>query len=129
MCPGEMDKMSIAETTELCARRHLAFVETAEARRLGVDRDAARARLASRLKQSPGTLENLNRGRLKRFCSGLVDGLRDEFIRAAEREIGQLTNELERARAGRSDADLRDAGEIETHLQALREIVNRRKVL
>jgi transcriptional regulator GlxA family with amidase domain len=122
MRPKEMDKMSAAETN---ARHWLDFVETRDAARLGVERPLARARLAQRIGQAPGTLENLGRGRLKRTCAALVEGLRLEFCRAVSREIGTLQHELDMARAcGRSDADM---GEIETHLAALREILARRK--
>jgi len=122
MRPTGMDKMSAIETN---ARQWLDFVETRDAARLGVDRGHARARLASRIGQSPGTLENLWRKRLKRPCTTLVEGLRLEFCRAVQREIGRLQHELDMARAaGLGDADM---GEIETHLAALREILARRK--
>jgi hypothetical protein len=117
-----MDKMSAIETN---ARAWLDFIEARDAARLGVDRGHARARLASRIGQSPGTLENLGRGRLKRTCAALVEGLRLEFCRAVSREIGRLQHELDMARAaGLGDADM---GEMETHLAALREILARRK--
>lgn len=122
MRPTGMDKMSAVETN---ARHWLDFVETRDAARLGVERASARARLAQRLGQAPGTLENLGRGRLKRICAALAEGLRAEFCRAVEREIGSLQHELDMARAcGRGDADM---GEIETHLAALRRILERRK--
>lgn len=127
MRPGEMDKMSIAETTEICTREWLAFAEESEARARGCDRADVRPRLAARLQEAPGTLENLFRGRLKGIRAALYEKARHEFIRAVEREIGRLENELAIARAGRSDVDLRDARAIQTHIAALREIVDRRK--
>lgn len=127
MRPGEMDKMSICESFETNARHWLAFLETSEAKRLGVSRDAARPHLARRLREAPGTLENLDRGRLKGLRAALVEKLRLEFIRSLEREIGKLENELANARAGCGDLDAVEAREVATHLAALRAIVARRK--
>jgi hypothetical protein len=129
MRPGEMDKMSIAETMETCTREWLIFAEKSEAQALGLERIDVRPLLAARLQEAPGTLENLFRGRLKGIPAALYEKARLEFIRAVEREIGRLQNELAIARAGRSDADLRDARAIEAHIAALREIVDRRKGL
>lgn len=127
MRPKGMEKMSIAERFEICARNWLGFVEMSEAEMLGVPREEARPLLAARMQEAPGTLENLFRGRLKGIRVTLYEKARREFIRAVEREIGKLENELVIARAGHSDADLIDSGEIETHLVALRAIVDRRK--
>lgn len=127
MRPKGMEKMSIAETIETRTRDWLAFAEASEARLLGVRRGEARTLLAARMQEAPGTLENLFRGRLKGVPAALYEKGRREYIRALEREIGKLENELVIARAGHSDADLIDAGEIETHLSALRAIVDRRR--
>lgn len=126
MRPKDMDKMTNCDT--LPARQWLDFVETSEAKKLGLARrEEARPIVAARLKEAPGTLENLYRGRLKGLRLALHEKLRNEFIRAAEREIGQLENELAFARAGLGDVDPNEIGEIEAHLQAVRAIVNRRK--
>lgn len=90
-------------------------------------RRMARDRLASRMRQAPGTLENFERGRLKRAGFDLIESARLEFIRSTEREIGNLEHELSVARAGHSDLDRLEAREIETHLSALRSILARRK--
>jgi hypothetical protein len=126
MRPAGMDKMSDCET--LPARQWLDFVETSEARRLGLARrDDARPLVAARLKEAPGTLENLCRGRLKSLRHALHVKLRNEFIRAAEREIRQLENEMAIARAGCGNADPGEVLEIQAHLQAIRAIVSRQK--
>jgi hypothetical protein len=126
MCPKEKDKMSNCET--IPARHWLAFVETSEAKKLGLARrDDARPVVAARLKEAPGTLENLHRGRIKGLRHALVEKLRSEFIRAAEREVRQLENELAIARAGHGDLDFIEAREIAAHLEAVRAIVDRRK--
>lgn len=126
MRPKEMDKMSNCET--IPARHWLDFVETSEAKKLGLARrDEARPYVAARLKEAPGTLENLYRGRVKSLRHALHEKLRTEFIRAAEREVRQLENELAIARAGHSNIDFSEAREIEAHLEAVRAIVNRRK--
>lgn len=127
MRPEGMDKMSVAERLEICARDWLAFAEASEAKLLGVRREEARPLLAARMQEAPGTLENLFRGRLKGLPATLYEKARREYIRAVEREIGKLENELAVARAGHSDADFIDACEIEAHLAALRAIVKRRK--
>ncbi|WP_330084338.1 hypothetical protein [Methylocystis iwaonis] len=119
--------MSVAERLETCARDWLAFAETSEAKLLGVRREEARPLLAARMQEAPGTLENLFRGRLKGLPATLYEKARREYIRAAEREIRKLENDLAIARAGHSDADFIDACEIEAHLTALRAIVERRK--
>lgn len=128
MRPKDMDKMSNCET--IPARHWLDFVETSEAKKLGLARrDEARPYVAARLKEAPGALENLYRGRVKGLRHALHEKLRQEFIRAAEREIRQLENELAIARAGFGDVTDDEAREIEAHLETVRAIVSRRKGL
>lgn len=82
-----------------------ALAEASEARNLAnalVDResrrtnDRARARrnVARALGVAPGTIENLQRNRLKRISGWLRDALRARVIRELEAEIVRLQHEL-----------------------------------
>ena len=90
-----------------------------EASRTGC-RDLARKTVARRLNCATGTVENAERGRLKRPEYGFVQRLRRLIVDALEREMGRLTHELEiaRQRAGAAPAD--QIGEVETHLALAR---------
>ncbi|WP_424360228.1 hypothetical protein [Methylocystis parvus] len=125
--------MSIAESIDEQARGWLKFSLRREEKRLEgrVDPDKlrgfARSRLASRMRQAPGTLENFERKRLKRIGLDLIDSIRNEFICDVEREIGRLEHELAIAREGYGDLDRLEAREIETHLATARALLARRK--
>lgn len=58
------------------------------------DADLARERVARALGTSPGTIENLQRGRLKRIAGWLRDALRQRVIRELEAELVRLHHEL-----------------------------------
>lgn len=64
-----------------------------EARRVGC-RILARERVARLVGVSPGTIENLQRARLKRISGWLRDALRARVIREIEAEIVRLQHEL-----------------------------------
>ncbi len=82
---------ALAEATEA---RHLAnILVNQEARRVG-DRCRARANVARSLGTAPGTIENLQRNRLKRVSGWLRDALRARVIRELEAEVVKLQHEI-----------------------------------
>ena len=80
------------------ARVIAAGLELREQRRLGGNREEARARVARRLGWSPGTLYNLARERLKKLDGDLRMQLAEYAVRDLEGEIASLTTELAAAR-------------------------------
>lgn len=105
-----MNAFTVDEAQTLAAR-----LERREMSR-GFSRNDARSRLARKLGVSPGTLENLGRGRLKRTIDGFTYRLRALLERELEAEIERLAHELEMVRASRDGADPVAVCEIETHL-------------
>lgn len=90
-----------------------------EASRTGC-RDRARRAVARALQVPTGTVENAERGRLKRPEYGFVQRLRRLIVSALERELGRLTHELEMARASVGDASADRMGAVQAHLDAAR---------
>lgn len=82
---------AISEVTEAqCLARIL--VEQ-EARRRG-SKSNAHAYVARTVGASPGTIENLLRGRLKRISGWLRDALRGRVVRELEAEVVRLQHEI-----------------------------------
>ena len=77
----------IASMLEITAREWAAALEDRERHKSGTSLPVARKAVAQRLRVSPGTLENLRRGRLKDVKLNLFETLRQAIIREAEREI------------------------------------------
>lgn len=90
-----------------------------EASRVGC-RDLARRAVARALQVPAGTVENAERGRLKRPEYGFVQRLRRLIVAALEREMGRLAHELESYRRGAADAPADQVGEVEAHLAMAR---------
>ena len=82
---------ALAEATE--ARQLANLLVDQEYRRVK-DRDRARCNVARAIGTSPGTIENLQRNRLKRISGWLRDALRARVIRELEAEIARLQHEL-----------------------------------
>jgi hypothetical protein len=82
---------ALAEASE--AQNLVKILVDQEARRVG-DRIVARQRVARSVGVSPGTIENLQRNRLKRISGWLRDALRARVIRELEAEIARLQHEL-----------------------------------
>ncbi len=74
-----------------------------EARRSAVKRPVARAIVAREAGVSPGSLENLERGRLK-FVDRIAGKLNDLLVRKIERSIAELESEIAVIRASPGDA-------------------------
>jgi len=81
----------LAEATEA---RQLANLLVDQEHRRVKDRDRARRNVARAIGASPGTIENLQRNRLKRIAGWLRDALRARVIRELEAEIARLQHEL-----------------------------------
>jgi hypothetical protein len=88
---GAQMSNALAEATE--ARNLANVLVDQEARRTG-DRRRARTNVARSLGTSPGTIENLQRNRLKRIAGWLRDALRARVIRELEAEIVRLQHEI-----------------------------------
>lgn len=82
---------ALAEATE--ARNLAIILVDQEARRCG-DRVRARKNVARAIGTSPGTIENLQRSRLKRISGWLRDALRARVIRELESEVVKLQHEI-----------------------------------
>lgn len=113
---GEFDPMS----TALQARDWVRTLEDREASACGVPRPMARARVARRLGESPGTLEGLARGRTKRIPAGLFAKVRDAVIDALTKEIARAEHELALARKSGVDVRLPEMAALETGAAAAR---------
>ena len=98
-----MSTLAIHDNLAGWARR----LEDAEARRLGLPIAEARAVAARAAGVSPGTLENLRRGRIKSPSAWLVEKLHAAVCRQIEKQITGLQHELEVARriSARPDSD------------------------
>jgi hypothetical protein len=82
---------ALAEATE--ARNLANLLVQQETRRVG-DRQRARYNVARALGTAPGTIENLQRNRLKRISGWLRDALRARVIRELESEVARLQHEI-----------------------------------
>lgn len=82
---------SRAEASE--ARNLTMILVNQQAKRSG-DRIAARKQVARDIGVSPGTIENLQRNRLKTIAGWLRDALRARVIRELEAEIVRLQHEI-----------------------------------
>ena len=105
---------------EITVREWASALEDRERSRSGTSLPVARKAVASRLRVSPGTLENLRRGRLKEIGIGLYEKLRLATIHEAEREIKKLEHVAFLARS----ADLGEqAAALESQRDAIRKAV------
>lgn len=82
---------ALAEASE--ARNLAGILIDQEVRRTG-NRMVARRRVAQAVGVSPGTIENLQRSRLKKISGWLRDALRARVIRELESEIVRLQHEI-----------------------------------
>lgn len=99
------------------AARHLADgLVSREQARTGANAEAARARVAGRLRALPGTLENLHKGRLKEVGARLLTRLAAAAEVDLRNQIEALNHELALARRCRCDIDLDQVREVEAHL-------------
>ena len=93
--PQPADKKTMAAVTEDdLARGWAAKLEEREQSRTGLSRSLARKRVASRIGVSPGTLENLQRDRIKGVRGWVLSKLRAAALADLQREIEAHQHEL-----------------------------------
>lgn len=102
-------------------------LEEREASRSGVTIPVARKIVARRLRVSPGTLENLVRGRLKEIGYLLGERLKGVVANELCREIARLEDELRVVRAGLSDAGCDEIAAAEHALEEARRLLGSRE--
>ena len=83
---------ALAETAEA---KTMANVLIAREFRRTHDRPQARLNVARALGVAPGTIENIQRGRLKRISGWLRDALRARVVRELEAEVVRLQHEID----------------------------------
>jgi len=115
MCPDA----ALDEATYAAAR-----IEKIERDR-GLSVAAARTAAARRAGVSPGTLEKLNRGRLKAVAMHVYARLRAALINALNEEHQRLANELAIARGSALATDLNALREAEAALAQARAVLKR----
>lgn len=113
---------ALAEASE--ARNLAQILVEQEARRCG-DRRKARTRVARRLGTSPGTIENLQRSRLKRISGWLRDALRSLVIRELEAEVVKLQHEIAVLRQTGVDPRSDEMAAARADLSAVLEVLGR----
>lgn len=110
---------------ECCEAQNLANVLVSqEARRTG-DRIRARKNVARALGTSPGTIENLQRSRLKNVAGWLRDALRARVIRELESEIARLQHELAILHQTGSDPRGNEMAAVRADMSAVLEVLGR----
>lgn len=115
---------SLAETTE--AQSLANILVSREARRTNDDRPAARRQLARSFGVSPGTIENIQRGRLKRISGWLRDALRARVIRELEAEVVRLQHEISILKQTGVDPRDNEMAAVRADLSAVLEVLGRR---
>jgi transposase-like protein len=100
-----------------------ATLEKAEAKRLGIKEQQARARIAGRLGVSPGTLENIRRLRTKIVPNWLMNKVRAELVSVLQLEIRRLEHEVNLARQTGSNYRDDTLASAETQLAKARELL------
>lgn len=105
--------MTESETLTMASRLVLR-----ERQRPHLDTSNAIRAVARKLGLSPGTLENIVRGRAKRITLTVAAAVHRVFVRELKHEIARLTHELELARESGLDPRSLQVGEIEAHLAA-----------
>lgn len=96
-----------------------------EARRTG-DRILARKKVARALGTTPGTIENLQRSRLKRISGWLRDALRARVIHELQAEVARLQHEIAVLSQTGVDPRSNEATAVRADLSAVLEVLGRR---
>jgi len=98
------------------------LLEEREKRR-GMKLPDARRSVANKIGVSPGTLENLSRGRFKSLRLNIVEAIRNAVIRELESEIAALSHELDLARQSGAHPASPEIIEAATAVQTARELL------
>ncbi len=112
-----------AYTDVSTAQKFARILENSEAQRLGLPVRQARARVAQRLRSSPGFLQNLRNNRIKRVPSWLMDKLKEAFIAELTTEIARLEHEIHLARQTGAGADCNEVFEAQAQIEAAKKIL------
>ena len=115
MASTHEDKMSADAMT----RNWVEKLEKTEAARTGVPVTVARRAVARRLGVSPGTVENIRRGRTKGVRAWIADRVANAVIREIEAEIRGLSHELQIARQCGGRTGEGEINEIQADIAAL----------
>jgi hypothetical protein len=115
---------ALAEASEA---RNLANILVAQEFRRTKDRPRARVNVARALGTSPGTIENLQRSRLKRISGWLRDALRARVIRELESEVARLQYEIQKYQQIGVDPRGHEAASARADLSAVLEVLGRRQ--
>jgi hypothetical protein len=113
---------ALAESTE--ARNLTRVLVDQEARRRGTY-DGAYRIVARTIGASPGTIENILRGRLKRVSGWLRDALRARVIAEMESEIVRLQHEIAVLRQAGVDPRSNEMAAVRADLSAILEAIGR----
>lgn len=113
---------ALAEATE--SRNLVNLLVDREARRSKC-RIVARKNVARAVGVSPGTIENLQRGRLKTIAGWLRDALRARVIRELEAEVVRLQHEISVLHQTGSDPRSNEATAVRADLSAVLEALGR----
>jgi hypothetical protein len=119
---GQVMSNALAEATE--ARRLANMLVDQETRRTK-DRVRARSNVARSLGTSPGTIENLQRNRLKRIAGWLRDALRARVVRELEAEVTKLQHEIAVLNQTGSDPRGNEMAAVRADLSAVLEVLGR----
>lgn len=112
----------LAEASE--ARNLAKVLVDQETRRTG-NRIVARRNVARSVGTSPGTIENLQRNRLKRIAGWLRDALRARVIRELEAEVARLQHEIAVLRQTGADPRGDEMAAARADLSAVLEVLGR----
>jgi len=114
------DPMSV----EAIARGWVVQLENTHAKKIGQPLPIARKHLARKVGVSPGTLENIRRGRLKELRRGAEQKLRAFMVAHLQAEIQRHQHELEIILRGCEDTRGNEIIEAQTYLQKARLSLN-----
>jgi len=120
---GEVIQMSTATADLSTAHHFVTKIENAEAKRKNLPVTDVRPLVASKLKTSPGTLENIRRFRSKVIPNWLMQRIRAEFVAVLQNEIQGLEHEVHLARQIGSNYRDDTLASAEAQLAAAREIL------
>jgi len=115
--------MSTATADLSTAHHFVTKIENAEAKRKNLPVIDVRPLVASKLKTSPGTLENIRRFRSKVIPNWLMQRIRAEFVAVLQNEIQGLEHEVHLARQIGSNYRDDTLASAEAQLAAAREIL------
>jgi uncharacterized hydantoinase/oxoprolinase family protein len=116
--------MSATDYTDR-ARGWGSFIEKRERLRNGRSTEDARRRIASKVGVTPGTLENLRKGRLKSIAAHVYDRLHLLFVTELRAEEAAHEHELETLMATGADPRGSEVAEVEANLRKIRAILIR----